>query len=55
MALTDAPLAPRRTLWVAASGTLISLIAFTTPVASLADTAKGLHANTSAQPGSSPR
>lgn len=49
MALIDAPLAPRRTLWVAASGTLISLIAFTTPVASLADTARGLHASTSAQ------
>ncbi len=34
----------RRTLWVAAGGTLIALMAFTTPIASLADTAKGLHA-----------
>lgn len=29
----------RRTLWVAAAGTLIALMAFTTPIASLADTA----------------
>lgn len=34
----------RRTLWVAAAGTLIALMAFTTPIASLADTARGLHA-----------
>ncbi len=38
-----------RTLWVAAAGTFISLIAFTTPVASLADTARSLHAGPSAQ------
>ncbi|MET3807486.1 MFS family permease [Nakamurella sp. UYEF19] len=38
-----------RTLWVAAAGTLIALISFTTPVASLADTAKGLNAGPGAQ------
>jgi MFS family permease len=38
-----------RTLWVAASGTFISLIAFTIPVASLTDTSKSLHAGPSAQ------
>ena len=47
--MLTAPTAQRRTLAVAASGTLIALIAFTTPVASLADTAKGLHASTAAQ------
>ncbi len=44
-----APKLATRTLWVAAGGTFISLIAFTTPVASLADTAKSLHAGPAAQ------
>jgi len=43
------PRQPTRTLVVAAAGTLLALICFTTPVVSLTETAKGLQAGTLAQ------
>ena len=48
---TDLPAArlSARTLAVAATGTLLALVCFTTPVASLADTARGLRAGPEAQ------